>query len=313
VVRFRLIARITVDCGEARSAYFQTVSYEKKIIDFVRMKRFTSFGLRKEMGLSKKIKKMNKRGITLSISSSDRKGGLVLRVPAGILYLLAALPVGFFTVLLLAYLFFPIPAAYKVIGSESSAVVERLSFIEKELALSHEMASRMARLVGIEMAQKRARKDSLRKERPGFTILAGDDHGARIFPLDGRVEMKSGRTTIYFDRKDTVRASGSGVVMEVVHNSLVNWMVTLQHKNGYISTYSGNFSPFVKKGDLLRLGEALGVAAPPRFGSGKIEFGVFRGGKVVNPFNAFLDRTVEAGSIQGRGGQREGSRSVRNS
>ncbi len=57
------------------------------------------------MGLSKLISEMNKRGITLSISSSDRKGGLVLRIPAGILYLLAALPVGFFMVLLLAYLF----------------------------------------------------------------------------------------------------------------------------------------------------------------------------------------------------------------
>ncbi len=239
-----------------------------------------------------------------------------MRVPAGILYLLAALPIGFFMVLLLAYLFFPVPAAYKVIGAESSAVVERLSFIEKELALSHEMASRMARLVGIEMIQKRGRKDSLRKERPGFTILAGDDHGARIFPLDGRVETKSGRMAIYFSQKDTVRASGSGVVLEVVHNSLVNWMVTLQHKNGYLSTYSGNLSPFVKKGDVLRLGEALGMATPPRFGSGKIEFGVIRGGQTVNPFNAFLDKTVETAPVQGQkpgGSQRERIKSVSNS
>jgi murein DD-endopeptidase MepM/ murein hydrolase activator NlpD len=252
------------------------------------------------MNVSKKIEEMNKRGITLSISSSDRKGGLVLRIPAGILYLLAALPVGFFTVLLLAYLFFPIPAAYKVIGAESSAVVERLSFIEKELALSHEMASRMARLVGIDMAQKRGKKDSLRKERPGFSILAGDDHGARIFPLDGRVELKGGRLGIHFDRKDTVRASGSGVVVEVIHNSLVNWMVTVQHRNGYLSTYSGNLSPFVKKGDLLRLGEALGLATPPRFGSGRIEFGIIRGGGFINPFSAFLDKTVEESPVEGR-------------
>ncbi len=280
------------------------------------MKRFNPFGLRKEMGMSRKIKEMNKRGITISFSSSDRKGGLVLRIPAGILYLLAALPVGFFTVLLLAYLFFPIPAAYKVIGAESSAVVERLSFIEKELALSHEMASRMARLVGIEMAQKEGKKDSLRKEKPGFTILAGDDHGARIFPLDGRVEIKSGRINIYFGKEDTVRASGTGVVMEVVHNSLVNWMVTLQHKNGYISTYSGNLSPFVKRGDVLRLGEALGLATPRRFGAGKIEFGIFRGGRIVNSFSAFLDKTVDESPVQGRkpgGSQRGVNRSVSNS
>ena len=268
------------------------------------------------MGVPNKLKEMNKRGITLSVSSSDRKGGLVLRIPAGILYLLAALPVGFFTVLLLAYLFFPIPAAYKVIGAESSAVVERLSFIEKELALSHEMASRMARLVGIEMTQKRGKRDSLRRERPGFTILAGDDHGARIFPLDGRVEIKSGRTVIYFGKKDTVRASGTGVVMEVVHNSLVNWMVTVQHKNGCISSYSGNLSPFVKKGDVLRLGEALGLATPPRFGAGKIEFGIFKGGHMINPFSAFLDKTVDEAPVQGRkpgGGQGERNKGVSNS
>ncbi|MCI0405799.1 MAG: M23 family metallopeptidase [candidate division Zixibacteria bacterium] len=228
----------------------------------------------------------------------------MLRIPAGLLYLLAALPVGFFTVLLLAYLFFPIPASYKVLGAESSAVVERLSFIEKELALSHEMASRMARLVGIEMTQKRGRNDSLRKERPGFTILAGDDHGARIFPLDGRVETKSGRMAIYFNQKDTVRASGGGMVLEVVHNNLVNWLVTLQHKNGYISTYSGNLSPFVKKGDILRLGEALGLATPPRFGSGKIEFGIIKGGRVINTFNAFLDKAIDVSPVQG---QRPGS------
>jgi hypothetical protein len=264
------------------------------------MKRFTSFGLRKELEMSKKIEEMNKRGITISFSSSDRKGGLVLRIPAGILYLLAALPVGFFTVLLLAYLFFPIPAAYKVNGTESSAVVERLSFIEKELALSHEMASRMARLVGIEMAQKRGKKDSLRRERPGFTILAGDENGARIFPLDGRVEAKGGRMLIHFDKKDSVRASGSGVVAEVIHNSLVNWMITVQHKNGYFSTYSGNLSPLVKRGDVLKLGDALGLSAPPRFGSGKIEFVVFKEGQPVSPFSAFLDKATEASPMQGR-------------
>ncbi|MCI0329519.1 MAG: M23 family metallopeptidase [candidate division Zixibacteria bacterium] len=250
--------------------------------------------------MSKKQTEMNKRGITVSIASSDRRGGLVLRIPAGILYLLAALPVGFFAVLLLSYLFFPIPAGYKVNGAESSAVVERLSFIEKELALSHEMASRMARLVGIELAQKRGKKDSVRKERPGFAILAGDENGARIFPLDGRVEPKADRIVIRFEKKDTVRASGSGVVAEVVHNSLVNWMVTIQHKNGYLSTYAGNLSPFVKKGDVLRLGEALGLATPPRFGSGKLEFGVFKAGQPVNPFAAFLDKTIDASPIQGR-------------
>ena len=250
--------------------------------------------------MSKKLNEMNKRGITISFSSSDRKGGLVLRIPASILYLLAALPVGFFTVLLLAYLFFPIPASYKVIGAESSAVVERLSFIEKELALSHEMASRMARLVGIEMVQKRGKKDSLRKERPGFTILAGDENGARIFPLDGRVEVKNERMFIHFDKKDSVRASGGGVVAEVIHNSLVNWMITVQHKNGYFSTYSGNLSPLVKRGDVLKLGEVLGISAPPRFGSGRIEFGVFKAGQPVSPFTAFLDKTTDVSPLQGR-------------
>ena len=105
---------------------------------------------------------------------------------------------------------------------------------------------------------------------------------------------------ICFDKKDTVRASGSGIVLEVVHNSLVNWMVTLQHKNGYISTYAGNLSPLVKRGDILRLGEALGLATPPRFGSGKIEFGIFKAGQAVNPFNAVLDKATEASPMQGR-------------
>lgn len=266
------------------------------------------------MDLSKKINEMNKRGITISFSSSDRKGGLVLRIPAGILYLLAALPVGFFTVLLLAYLFFPIPASYKVIGAESSAVVERLSFIEKELALSHEMASRMARLVGIEMAQKGGKKDSLRRERPGFTILAGDENGARIFPLDGRVENRGGRMFIFFDKKDSVRASGSGIVAEVIHNSLVNWMITVQHKNGYFSTYSGNLSPLVKRGDLLKLGDALGLSSPPRFGSGKIEFTVFHAGQAVSPFSAFLDRATNIAPLEGRKpAAKEKSGTVKNS
>jgi murein DD-endopeptidase MepM/ murein hydrolase activator NlpD len=157
----------------------------------------------------------------------------------------------------------------------------------------------MARLVGIDLAQGRAKKDSTRRERPGFAILAGDENGARIFPLDGRVELKAGRLVIRFEKKDSVRVSGNGVVVEVIHNSLVNWMVTVQHKNGYFSTYSGNLSPMVKRGDVLKLGEAVGLATPPRFGSGKIEFGIFKAGQAVSPFSAFLDKTIDAAPLQG--------------
>lgn len=227
-----------------------------------------------------------------------------MRVPLTTIYLLAALPVGFFAVLLLAYLFYPIPASYKISGAESSSVVERLSFIEKELAVSHEMATRMARVVGVELSHVGGQKDSGRNPmKAGWAVLAGDENGARIFPLDGRVETAglenssptigtSPALKIYFDKKDSVRASGSGIVSEVVHNNLVNWKVSIQHKNGYVTTYSGNFSPRVKTGDSLKIGEAIGLAAPPRFGSGRLEFGVFKAGQRVNPFAAFLDETT---------------------
>lgn len=250
--------------------------------------------------MSKKLKEMGKRGITISVASSDGKGGLVLRIPAGTLYLLAALPVGFLAVLLLAYLFFPIPAGYKVTGAESSAVVERLSFIEKELAVSHEMASRMARLVGIELEQDAGKKDSAHKEKSGFTVLAGDENGARIFPLDGVVELKSGQMVIHFVGKDSVRASGSGVVFEVIRNGLANWKISVQHKNGYVTSYVGNLSPFVRKGDPVNLGDVIALATPPRFGSGKLEFGIFKGGQSMNPFAAFLDKSTDVAPAQSR-------------
>jgi len=234
---------------------------------------------------------MNRRGITISFSSGRDKGGLTLRIPAATLYLLIALPVGFFAVLLLAYLFYPIPAGYQVNGAESSAVVERLSFVEKELAVSHEMAARMARLVGVELSNFGGKSDSGKGgPRASFQILAGDANGARIFPLDGRIANNGNLgLLIYFDKKDTLRASGPGIVAEVLHNNLVNWKVTINHENGYISDYSGNFSPWVKAGDKLNIGEGIGLAAPRRFGSGKIEFRVFKGGQAVNPFAAFLD------------------------
>lgn len=248
--------------------------------------------------MSKKVSEMNRRGITVSVSSGEGKKGLVLRIPAGTIYLLAALPVGFFAVLLLAYLFFPVPPGYKVSGAESTAVVERLSFIEKELALSHEMASRMARLVGLELSAGTKKTERKKPESP-FSILAGDENGARIFPLDGQVELTSSSTNasgalvIYFGRKDSVRASGSGMVTEVLHDDLTNWKVVVQHKNGYVTTYTGNFSPFVQKGQALKIGEVLGLATPPRFGSGKLTFGVLKAGLEVNPFAAFLDRVMD--------------------
>jgi hypothetical protein len=253
---------------------------------------------------------MKGRGVTVSVSSGEGKKGLVLRIPAGTIYLLAALPVGFFAVLLLAYLFFPVPPGYKVTGAESTAVVERLSFIEKELALSHEMASRMARLVGLEISSG-AKKTERKKTESPFTVLAGDENGARIFPLDGRIEPAiassgaSGPLAIYFSRKDSVRASGSGLVSEVLHDDLTNWKVSVQHKNGYVTIYSGNFSPLVQKGQVLKIGEVLGLATPPRFGTGKLLFGVLKAGLEVNPFTAFLDRAVDVPSAQsGRDGKK---------
>jgi murein DD-endopeptidase MepM/ murein hydrolase activator NlpD len=216
------------------------------------------------------------------------------------------LPVGFFAVLLLAYLFFPIPPSYKVTGAESTAVVERLSFIEKELALSHEMASRMARLVGLELSVGAKGGERKKPESP-FSFLAGDENGARIFPLDGWVEPKTAEASgeefeglvIRFEKKDSVRASGAGVVAEVVHGNLVNWKVTVLHKNGYATSYAGNFSPLVKRGDVLKLGEVLGLATAPRFGLGRLEFVVLKAGKAVGPFAAFLDKSVDVLFLQG--------------
>lgn len=84
-----------------------------------------------------------------------------------------------------------------------------------------------------------------------------------------------------------IYASRSGVVITSTWSSTAGWYVTIDHLDGYRTTYMHMCcKPFVSAGDAVAAGEVIGCIGTTGRSTGyHLHFGVYKDGKSVNPMN----------------------------
>lgn len=87
-----------------------------------------------------------------------------------------------------------------------------------------------------------------------------------------------------------------GEVIEVKEEELLGKSVTIQHNNNVISVYQSLSEVSVKKGDQVKLGQAIGKSGTSELGSSlgnRLHFELTIGGELVDPENYFGKKVSE--------------------
>lgn len=88
------------------------------------------------------------------------------------------------------------------------------------------------------------------------------------------------------NKSETVLAALNGSVIFTAYDPIDEYVIHLQHRNGYISIYKGCSRLMKKAGDKVRSGEAIGVVEEKDEGKGTaLTFELWNKGAAVNPEN----------------------------
>ncbi len=91
---------------------------------------------------------------------------------------------------------------------------------------------------------------------------------------------------IKVNKAETVQATLDGAVIFCTYDPSNNYIVHLQHANGYVSIYKGCTRLVKKVGDKIRTGEAIGVIEEKEEGKGgALVFELWNKGLPINPEN----------------------------
>lgn len=101
--------------------------------------------------------------------------------------------------------------------------------------------------------------DSLPLGPPLDTLILSSKFGWRKSPLSGRWQMHSG-SDYMAAWQDTVYTTADGLVVKSGWNLGYGRQVIIKHLLGYQSSYSHLYKVFVKKGDSVEVGQAIGRA-----------------------------------------------------
>ena len=101
--------------------------------------------------------------------------------------------------------------------------------------------------------------DSLPLGPPLDTLILSSKFGWRKSPLSGRWQMHSG-SDYMAAWQDTVCATADGLVVKSGWNLGYGRQIRVEHILGYESSYSHLYKLFVKKGDSVEVGQAIGRA-----------------------------------------------------
>ena len=125
--------------------------------------------------------------------------------------------------------------------------------------------------------------DSLPLGPPLDTIVLQDDFGVRRHPIFGGWQMHSG-VDLIDTWKDTVYATGDGVIKFAGWNAGYGRCVTITHIGGYESKYAHLSKTFVKRGESIIDGQPLGKCGSTGDATGQhLHYEVIRNGEVTDP------------------------------
>ena len=111
-------------------------------------------------------------------------------------------------------------------------------------------------------------------------------YGMRVHPISGKYKMHHG-VDLYSFRDDPLVATRSGVVTTTAYQEGgAGYYVTINHGDGFSSTYMHMTHYVVKKGDYVTAGQIIGYVGSSGGTTGPhLHFGIFYNGSSVNPVN----------------------------
>lgn len=111
-------------------------------------------------------------------------------------------------------------------------------------------------------------------------------YGMRVHPISGKDKMHHG-VDLYSFRDDPIVATRSGVVTTTAYQEGgAGYYVTINHGDGFSSTYMHMTHYVVKKGDYVTAGQIIGYVGSSGGTTGPhLHFGIFYNGSSVNPVN----------------------------
>ena len=125
--------------------------------------------------------------------------------------------------------------------------------------------------------------DNLPLGSPLDTLQVSSEYGWRRSPLRTGWQMHGG-TDYLAAWQDTVYATGIGVVKRARWNAGYGRCIIIDHTWGYQSTYAHLYRMFVKKGDSIKKGQAIGRAGNSGAVTGPhLHYEVRRNGKSTDP------------------------------
>jgi murein DD-endopeptidase MepM/ murein hydrolase activator NlpD len=111
-------------------------------------------------------------------------------------------------------------------------------------------------------------------------------YGMRVHPISGKYKMHHG-VDLYSFQGDSIVATRGGVVTTADYQAGgAGYYVTINHGDGFSSTYMHMTHYVVKKGDYVNAGQLIGYVGSTGGSTGPhLHFGIFYNGSSVNPVN----------------------------
>ena len=127
--------------------------------------------------------------------------------------------------------------------------------------------------------------DDLPLAKPLTTIVANDKYGWRRDPFTKRKTFHNG-LDMDGTYRDTIFASGNGMVEKARWNAGYGRCVVIKHADGYQTLYGHLSRIFVAVGDSVLVGQPIGrVGSTGRATGSHLHYEVLRDGKSVDPCN----------------------------
>ena len=127
--------------------------------------------------------------------------------------------------------------------------------------------------------------DSLPLGSPLDTLVVSSNFGSRKNSETKRWEYHPG-LDFYADWRDTVYATGAGIIEESGYNSGYGRTIVIGHTSGYKARYAHLTRYFVKRGDLVKRGDPIGTAGNTGNSRGyHLHYEISRYGKLTDPKN----------------------------